>query len=425
MALRVPLFRFRRVQQRAASTLLLSEVYDASTLPPSCDLEHGLSPTDLDALAKIRRRRRLHRSAIFRALEPRIDAALDGFVWRLDASEATPQTSWPLHAVAWNVERGKRFAPLMGLLTEHEHLRDADLLLLTEVDIGMGRSGNLHVPFELAQRLGMRCVFANSHLVLSPGDSAERDHGQPNTRALHGCALLTKLPVRRFCAVTLPEYVDKFHALEKRLGCKRALLVELEAPPNSPFPTLTVAVVHLDPFCPPRHRAAQMDLVLRACTQFAPGQPVLLGGDLNTNTYNLTSGLTLVADLFLRLARQGIERTIDHYRYPQRLFERGLFAHLQRAAFDLESFNDIHQGTLYYDVDDPEVVEKSLAYLPKPLWEHFRKRLTPWQGVVALHLDWFAGLGLRGENPRVIARAAWNGERVSDHDPICVDVWPA
>src|SRR5437773_1052242 len=83
------------------------------------------------------------------------------------------------------------------------------------------------VARELASALGMRYVFANSHLVLAPGDSAEQDHGQENALALHGNALLSRFPIRRFEAVTLPEYQDKFHALEKRLGEKRALLADV------------------------------------------------------------------------------------------------------------------------------------------------------------------------------------------------------
>src|SRR5690606_9302786 len=135
-----------------------------------------------------------------------------------------------LRAAAWNVERGKRWRPLCGVLQEHPQLRALDVLLLTEVDHGMGRSGNRDVAARLAEQLGMGHVFAPSHLVLSPGDHAEQDHGVPNTLALHGSALLTRLPVRRVLGVGLPEYGDKLDALERRLGSKRALLAELEAP---------------------------------------------------------------------------------------------------------------------------------------------------------------------------------------------------
>jgi endonuclease/exonuclease/phosphatase family metal-dependent hydrolase len=112
--------------------------------------------------------------------------------------------------VTWNVERGKRFEPLLGLLQGHPELVGADLLLLTELDIGMGRSGNRHIPRELGRALGLDWVFANFHLVLAPGDSAERDHGVPNTQGLHGAALLSRFPIRRFAAVSLPERANTY-----------------------------------------------------------------------------------------------------------------------------------------------------------------------------------------------------------------------
>ena len=129
---------------------------------------------------------------------PLVDTLLEGFEWDLEptlGTQLTPRRPGVVRVVAWNVERGKRFAELRHALVHDPLLREADLLLLTEVDIGMGRSQNLNVPREIAAALGMGYVFANYHIVLAEGDRGERGHGVPNTKAMHGCALLTRFPV--------------------------------------------------------------------------------------------------------------------------------------------------------------------------------------------------------------------------------------
>jgi hypothetical protein len=186
--------------------------------------------------------------------------------------------------VTWNVERGKRFEPLLGLLQGHPELVGADLLLLTELDIGMGRSGNRHIPRELGRALGLDWVFANFHLVLAPGDSAERDHGVPNTQGLHGAALLSRFPIRRFAAVSLPE---------------------------------------------------------------------------RANTYDLGTSVGLFVNVVHKLARYGFDGTVRHYMTPEHVFERRTFDVLRRAGLDIDPYTDPDRGSIYYDMTDPELIDKS------------------------------------------------------------------
>lgn len=369
-------------------------------------------------LASIRTRAELTRDKLHQRLRGEIERVVHGFEWDLRApSNATASPRDQVRAVAWNIERGKRFEPLLGAMHDHELLRGADLFLLNEVDIGMGRSENRNVPRDLARALGLRYVFANSHLVLSPGDSAERDHGRPNTLALHGNALLSRFPLRRFEAVTLPEYSDKFHALEKRLGQKRALLCDVLLPDGP----LTIAVVHLDPFSSPRHRARQLGKVLRRIAQREPAR-VLLGGDLNTTTYDFGTTLGLLANLTHKFGRFGFNGTIEQYMKPEAIFERPLFEVLRRAGYELDAFNDKSRGTVYYDVNDPELIEKTTHYVPTVWWRWLQRKMEPLGGVVPLRLDWFAGHGVGASHATLIERAAHNGVRISDHNPIIVDL---
>ncbi len=383
-----------------------------------CQLTHQLGP-ELPWLASFRRRPELERHPRYRTLRVEIDRILHGFEWDLRPA-APPRTDGKrVRVVAWNIERGKRFESLLDHLQHHPVLGSADLLLLTEVDIGMGRSGNRNVPRELARALGMRYVFANSHLVLAPGDAGEQDHGVPNTLALHGNALLSRFPVHAFEAVSLPERTDKFHVLEKRLGCKRTLLAEVELPDGP----LLAGVVHLDPFASALHRAGQLQRIIRAIERRMRGQGrVLLGGDLNTNTYDLGSASGLALNFAHKMVRFGFAGTVAQYLVPEQVYERPVFDVLARAGLAVDGYNDRRHGTIYYDIDDPELADKTRAYIPELVLAWLKWRLRPWDGIVPLRVDWFAGRGLVPRAPQVVQQPRPRAARVSDHDPIVVDL---
>lgn len=379
-------------------------------------LSHGLEPELLAQWSQARTRRALGRNRSFRANRKTVAAALSGFDWDLQRTAAHRDDA-SIRALLWNIERGKRFEPLTGILRDDPQLGRAGLYMFCEVDWGMGRSGNRHVARAIAEQLGLGYVFAPSHLVIAPGDVGELEHDEPNTTSLHGVALLSRYPVRRVCGVPLPEYIDKFKVVEKRLGWKRALVAEVELPVG---PT-TVAAVHLDPFAPPRHRARQMRMVLRAIERFG-NRRVLLGGDLNTNTYDFGSAPGLAISLARKLFVLGFDRTIENYMTPERIYEKRMFKALRKAGLRTEGFTDTTKGTIYYDLNDPEVVAKSLEYITPKLLAWLQKRLERWNGCVPLRLDWFAGRGLEPIRSEVFERPNHNGARVADHNPMLVEL---
>jgi endonuclease/exonuclease/phosphatase family metal-dependent hydrolase len=355
----------------------------------------------------------------YRARRAEIEQVLDGFEWDLDPPWLRPATraSRPVRVVAWNIERGKRFEALLGTLTGNPALADADVLLLNEVDLGMGRSGNRHVARELARALGMRYVFATHHVVLAPGDSSELDHGEPNTLALHGNAILSRFPIASFRATALPERTDKFHALEKRLGEKRTLICDLELPHGR----VTVALVHLDPFCDRRHRARQLRRVL---TELGRGsaERVLLGGDLNTHTEDFSGSLRATWNGLKKLVRFGFHGAVEQYMTPEVGWERQVFQVLSAGGLEIDGFNDRSRGTIYYDADDPAVVRKALDYVPAAAVRWMRRKLEPWGGRVPMRVDWFAGRNLEPLRAEVVERPEWRGQLVSDHNPIVLEI---
>lgn len=388
-------------------------------LPRKQLLTHSLTPL-LERFAGHKTRRSLAKDPLYQAALPEVERVLQGFAWDFDGPQGAGAPRSPdgvLRAVAWNIERGKRFEAILATLQNDPILQKADLLLLNEADLGMGRSQNRDVVREIASVLKMRYVFANSHLVLSPGDSAERDHNTPNTLSLHGNALLSRYPIGRFEAFGLPEYHDKFLAIEKRLGEKRALLVEVLLPEGP----LWVAVVHLDPFCSMKHRGLQLRMILRRLAQLSPAR-LLLGGDFNTTTYNLKSGLTLTLNLAYKLMFLGWNGTIEQYLTPEKVFERPIFSALRDFGIEVDSFNDRAKGTIYFDMNDPEVKQKTLEYIPMAAWTYTERRIAPWGGSVPLRFDWFAGKGVTPTGAYVVERPKWQGMRAADHNPIAVDL---
>ena len=73
---------------------------------------------------------------------------------------APPAVAEPYYrVVAWNIERGIRFEDIVYFLQNHPVLSKADVLLITEADLGMARSGNRNVAKSLAERLKMNYFF--------------------------------------------------------------------------------------------------------------------------------------------------------------------------------------------------------------------------------------------------------------------------
>ncbi len=399
------------------------ELHLEGGLPLHNTLTHDIPPEVLEEFGGIKKRSALTRSKLYQQHAGAIQQVLGGYSWDLRNAQAALGKRRSTTAVAWNVERGIAYPALAQSLKTHPQLADADLMLLTEVDIGMGRSHNRDVPRQLAAELGMGYVFANQHIVLCSGDATERDHGRPNTLALHGCALLTRYPIRRFLAVPLPEFRDKFHVVEKRLGTKRALMCEVELPCGR----TTVVVAHLDPFSPPRHRGRQIQIIADALARFG-GRQVLLGGDLNTNTYDLGSMLGLLGNFSHKMLRFGFDGTVRQYMTPGHVFDRPVFTALHRNNFVVEGFNDVDRGTLYYQGNSPKYRKLTDGNMPKGgmIWHGLRKwidkRLEPYGGAVPMRLDWFAGRGLQPVRAEVVDCPSHEGVEASDHNPIVVEV---
>ena len=373
------------------------------------------------ALRAFRRRRALERSALWAEIGGEVRRVLGGVergdcppVPRLPAVPAPGRRV--LRAVAWNIQRGARFDDLRRALLAPP-LAGADLLLLSEVDVGLGRSGNRNVPRELAEALGMSYAFGVSYLALTD-DFGDDSAGLENTLALSGAAILSRYPIGRVENIDLPELRDKFHSTEKRLGKKRALLAEV-ALPDGP---LAVAACHLDSNASPAQRACQLGGVIDSVRRSGVAR-ALVGGDFNTSTYDVSSTLALARDLLHKLFVTGLRATIDNYLTPEKRYEQPVFELLRARDFVVEGFNDRGTGTYFYDLTDPYILDRSRKLVGRALTRLLVRLLRPWNGCVPARLDWFAGhnvtpVAAAVERPR----AASDGRPLSDHSAVIVDV---
>lgn len=156
----------------------------------------------------------------------------------------------------------------------------------------------------------------------------------------------------------------------------------------------------------------------------------LFGGDLNTHTYNLQNRFYALFSLAHKALFLGTAATISHYMSPEKMFEKPVFDMFRRYGFAFQPYNDHSKGTLLYDIDEITFRLKARNYLPEKFYDWLRTKLKPWREGIPLRLDWFAGKGFEIVSepegiygpPRTIALPHRKGKRISDHNPIMVDL---
>jgi endonuclease/exonuclease/phosphatase family metal-dependent hydrolase len=328
-----------------------------------------------------------------------------------------PAPALPQYRVlAWNIERGSQLDGQLEAFRSHPYLKTCDLLLITEADAGMARSGNRMVAEELAQELGMAMVFAPCYIALGKGSGVERQSQGENRLGLHGNAILSRYPISEVSLIPLDNGVDKMAHREKRLGRQVAVAARID------FPNLPVRAVsiHLDAQSTQRHRYQQMRCVLDAIPS---NVPVIAGGDWNTSTYDSSHAFRAILGFWLRVL-MGVDHVIrNHYLHPERLFERKLFRLLHERGFEYERSNRMGEYTICYDVCDPRATGSLREWVPEWCFAFIRWALRNHGGRCPMKLDWFATRGLQVRNPVVIHDLREGcPEPLSDHDAVGLDL---
>ncbi|MFQ5795585.1 MAG: endonuclease/exonuclease/phosphatase family protein [Candidatus Bipolaricaulia bacterium] len=185
-----------------------------------------------------------------------------------------PAAGQPLNVVVFNAMRGTHLDGIIERIRETPELRDPDLLLASELDIGMVRSGNRHTPRELGDALGLNYTFGVEFVELSLGDKEEQQLPGENAIGLHGNVVFSRFPLEEIRIIRLPQLYDWFYDIEKRIGSRIAVAARLSGT------SLTVVSVHLENFTSPEGRQFQTERMLEAIEG-----PALVGGDFNSMGY--------------------------------------------------------------------------------------------------------------------------------------------
>ena len=326
-----------------------------------------------------------------------------------------------IRALAWNLERGTQFDGIRDALKNDRRLSNADVLMLPELDHGMVRSGNRFVAKELAEALGLNYAFAPVYIALQKGSGVEAAIAGENTASIHGLAMMSPHPMKNVHAVPLPNGKDKMWGKEKRIGWLRALIADIEHPAG----TFRAVTVHLDVHCSREHRRRQIQIILDHLDTLPP-LPTLIGGDWNTTTFNAQTARHAILGYWRRVM-MGVENVaVNHFPHPDRYFERELFALVESRGYEYRSLNEPGVGTLHYDVASVEKNTNLRDWVPEWCFRFIFWAAGRVGGKVSVRLDWFAGKGIElapGTTPQTLGGLTnENGEPLSDHDAITVDL---
>lgn len=259
-----------------------------------------------------------------------------------------------LRIAQWNIERGLEYDALETVLTDPakfvshldqtkyghgspkrakvleqaELLRQADIIVLNEVDWGMKRTGYRNVVADLAAALKMNFAFGTEFIEVDPiALGTEKFEGVKDAdrevladqitidptryRGLHGTAILSRFPLlnvrlvpfktqghdwygtekkglttiekgkRLVSEVAFQEKVDR----EIRRGGRTMLLADIENP-EIPTGRFTIVATHLESKTKPGNRVKQLQELLEIIKPMR--NPVVVAGDMNTSARDST-----------------------------------------------------------------------------------------------------------------------------------------
>ncbi len=390
-------------------------------------IQHDLHPF-LPELLQFHSTKSLENSQLYQTLKHKIIKVLHSYEMDHFAPPAAPESYY--RAIAWNIERGICFDEIVYLLKEHPILSKADVLLMTEADLGMARSANRNVAREIAKILGMNYFFAPSYLNLAKGAGTENDFEGENEFGIHGNAILSRYPITKPRIVPIPNTHDKMRGREKRLGQQRALIATVDFGNG----LLRASSVHVNVRSTQKQRKEEIERVVKALNEEGD-HPALIGGDWNTSTYDSHNATSSIIGFWVRVF-MGVDNVMrNHYPYPERYFEKALFQMLEKNGFDYRSCNELGATTNHYSVEDVKQFKNLREWIPNWCFKFVEWSLRNHDGSCSFKLDWMTQKKLNilkdGEattsrkgpsiRPQVVGNLVHNGCLASDHDAIVAD----
>jgi endonuclease/exonuclease/phosphatase family metal-dependent hydrolase len=283
-----------------------------------------------------------------------------------------------LTVTAWNIERCKWVEPSAELIRRVS----ADVVLATEVDLGMARSGQRHTTRDLAEALGFGFGFGVEFVELGLGDANETVEcaGQTNLHGLHGNAILSRYPLRDVALIPLDAGGYWFVQAPKndgqyRVGGRMAIAARIDTG-NGP---LVLCAVHYESESDAAGRAAQTETMLKTLDALYGSGSAIIGGDLNTKGF-LEAGMT------------GGQTLADPYKVEPS------FRHFENHGFDWRASNTGEVTTRLQPTNPPDWPLKTI--------------------------DWLFMRGVAAADPFVTPALSKSGEYLSDHELIGATIRP-
>ena len=188
---------------------------------------------------------------------------------------------------AWNVERCLFPERSAAHLAKH----NPSIVLLSEMDSGMARTAQRNTTADMAKALGMHYAYGVEFFEMDLGGPTERKFCKDdfNAAGWHGNAILSATPFEALALFRLDEQGRWFSTGpdtasdpdQPRMGGRMAVaaIVKTETGP------ICAVSTHLESNATAQYRHEQFALLLAMTDEFAPGIPVLIGGDLNTGNH--------------------------------------------------------------------------------------------------------------------------------------------
>ena len=278
-----------------------------------------------------------------------------------------------VRVAAWNVERCKFADDSAALIAS----LGADIALLTEMDIGMARSGNIDTIESLGSALSFSHAAAVEFIELGLGDVREEAEcaGTPNRSGLHCNAVLSRWRISEAEIIPLDDGGRWFWGMkekgQRRVGGRHALAVRIAG--KIPF---WAVAAHFESEGGPDSRRRESERLAAGIASVCGSEPVVLGGDFNFAALPPTHDLRP-----------------SWFGNPE--VHEPSFAVLADAGFEWRAANTGGATT----------------------------RNHPWHPPLAgRKIDWLFVRGAAASNPSAAAAVGRDGQNLSDHEPILADV---
>ncbi|KUM25263.1 endonuclease [Mesorhizobium loti] len=289
-----------------------------------------------------------------------------------------------LTVMAWNVERLRHVEAIAATIAG----QSPDVVLLTEVDKGMARSGNGHPLSRLADRLGHAFAYGVEFVELGTGNDAEQlaTGEAENEEGFHGNAVTSAVPLKRPFLIRLDAAGGWFRPErgQPRIGGRMAIGGQVLVGERR----VTVVSVHLENRTDPPGRADQTRHLLDAIDKYDAQAPVLIGGDFNTLTATHEERHDDPAAWRARIAAEP-DRLIRAERHEP------LFQVLAERGYSWRDANYLDRPTQRRAAGDPTPIGR---------------------------IDWFFTRGLAASAPATLPALLPDGGPSADHDAIVVTV---